>query len=240
MKVLSVPARLKTLMVIALIALPLAALETIIVSRSPWLSPPWRSLQIWTLSAAFILAPLLMLVASGRRWALRALGLTGAIWCLLSFWLSIRTQNFWLSLFSIGLVVFWSMVWLALKHEMGRSFFDPGMKWFQGVPQAIPYLECEMGGSAFRVSRLDRDGTFVFRPEGAPNVPGRTAKPEKKVSLTFRFRAHAVECKGRTVTALESGRDRSRGYGIRFAEMNLDGEKRLGDFIELLRGEGYV
>jgi hypothetical protein len=119
---------------------------------------------------------------------------------------------------------------------MGRSFFDPRMAWYQGLPVPIPSLTCELQGAEFRVSRIDRDGAFLYRKRGpfAEAEPAAFA-PKGPLSARFRFRDLEVECSGDPVTVIEPG----AGVGIRFSRMAPDSRKKLGDFVELLEGEGH-
>jgi hypothetical protein len=45
-----------------------------------------------------------------------------------------------------------------------------------------------------------------------------------------------IQCDAETITLLSGG----RGIGLRFKALKPDVKKDLGDFVEKLRGEGYV
>jgi hypothetical protein len=56
------------------------------------------------------------------------------------------------------------------------------------------------------------------------------------VDLVFDFRNRELRCRGRMARAVP---DRM-GAGFRFVELGADARKEVGDFVENLRGEGYV
>ncbi|MDR3605931.1 MAG: hypothetical protein P4M08_00960 [Oligoflexia bacterium] len=129
---------------------------------------------------------------------------------------------------SSALAVGWSL-WTL--NELERSFFDPRLRWFQGLPKPIPGIECEIGDHRVRVSRLDREGAFVYSD--------RDRVPDNIGQISFVFRDRRINCHGVAVRTLDRVRPRS-GVGIQFREMSADSRKVLGDFVESLKGEGYV
>jgi hypothetical protein len=122
-------------------------------------------------------------------------------------------------------------------HELGRSFFDPRVRWFQGLPKPLPRVECEIASNLFQVSRLDREGAFVFSSRGT--IPEFAESKKTTLPITFLFRDRRISCTGVPVRTLDRVRKRS-GIGIQFQEMSADSKKVLGDFVESLKGEGYV
>ena len=125
---------------------------------------------------------------------------------------------------------------------MGRSFFDPRLSWYQGMPKPIPGLRCRLEKSLdLDVCRLDQDGAFLFysanpsqdgKSQGV--LPGLLAK--RRLSMVFYFRDRQVECQGIPILSLKDG----RGMGVQFLGATDDLNKDIGDLLEFLRGEGYV
>lgn len=115
------------------------------------------------------------------------------------------------------------------------------MRWYQGVPQPIHRLFCDVVGDQeshrFQVCRFDRYGAYLFdkRNRLADEVLKRIGKKES-VKLVFEFRGKTLNCVGKPSSILESG----RGFGVRFEGLGLDERKDLGDFVEVLVGEGYA
>ena len=106
------------------------------------------------------------------------------------------------------------------------------MKWFQGAPSLIPRLSCSVKGHGYGVSRLDKDGLFVFADE---KVYGENfLKGELEIELNFRKKK--APAKGQVIRVLGQG----HGYGIKFEGMSSDQWKELGDFVETIKGEGYA
>jgi hypothetical protein len=238
MRVISVPLRLRVATALLVLCVPVAAIETIVVTRAPWWKLPYSTMQIWCAAVALICLPLAGWMAAGKRWGLSLTAIFAAVWCVLSAWVAIRNRNPSLGFFTLFLTAYWVAVIAWIRHEMGRSFFDPRLAWYQGLPKPIPALTCELvqGGARAeaRVSRLDEDGVFLFLPPGIPALaPLQKAQP---VELAFRYRDREVRCRGLPVCALAA----DAGAGFQFQGLTPDTRKQLADFVEMLRGEGHV
>ena len=172
-------------------------------------------------------------MASGKRYGLTLTGLFGLLWSLLSAWVSYRNGNPGLAFYTLFLCFFWLSIYLFLQLEMSRSFLDSGLKWYQGMPTPIPGLIClhSPKESELKVSRMDEDGVFVFSRE---NRKIDCALELREIILAFRGRE--IKCSGKTISLLRG----SLGLGFQFCGMSADKRKELGDFVEMLRGEGYV
>lgn len=262
---ISVPARLRVFTGLILLSIPLIIFEAILVSRIPWWDFPVKYLQILTLVSLIILFPLVISMAKGRRWALHLTGLIAVGWCLVSIVLAILDQSFWLGVYSLFLCVFWIFLWSSIYREMSRSFFDPQMSWYQGLPKPIPGLVCEMKipnikrgkpsllrrgklpeklsntlleaeTRKFRVSRMDRDGTFLYTSSVPPKAGKRIfpTRARDRVYLTFHYEGKEASCWGAPVRVLNS----ELGMGLSFLYPSADMQKELGDFVEMIRGRG--
>ena len=245
MKVIAVPSRLRLATTLVLLAVPVAALETVIATRAPWWRLPSSTMAVWCPIVAALFLPIAVLLQRGRSWAWDALVGLYTIWVSLSAWFAIRTHHPALGFLTLFLVLFFGVMANWLQQELGRSYFDPRIRWFHGLPAPIPQLECEArvavgdgeGGSrTFRVARLDEEGTFLFLRDG-PRI-GRRAltRRSERIGLKFRFRDRELRCEGYPVRWLREG----QGIGIQFRGLAPDMRKELGDFVEILKGEGYV
>jgi len=237
MRVISVPIRLRVVTGLMGLCIPIAALQSIVVTRAPWWQLPYRTIEIWSVAVALICIPLVIWMIRGKKWALSLCGAFAVFWCTLSAWVAYRTSNPSLGFFTLFLTLFWSGLFFWLKYEMGRSFFDPQLCWYQTLPQAIPGVKCSLQVREgervdFRVSRLDLDGTFVF--SDAKQVS--SAREKSVVEMIFTFREHEVRCHGTLIRSLQ----KNSGAGFQFQKMTPDAQKKLGDFVEVLRGEGHV
>ena len=177
---------------------------------------------------ALICIPLGFWMASGKRIGLVLTGLFGLLWSLLSAWVSYRNGNPGLAFFTLFLCLFWVLIYFFLRLEMGRSFLDPGLKWYQGMPTPIPGLVCQ---SIFKVSRIDEDGAFIFSTDQS-----KIEHSQQLQEIVLAFRGREIKCSGKTISLLRG----QTGLGFQFSGMSADGRKELGDFVEMLRGEGYV
>ncbi|OFZ80963.1 MAG: hypothetical protein A2583_02045 [Bdellovibrionales bacterium RIFOXYD1_FULL_53_11] len=237
MNVKRLPPSVKISLALILLAIPIAGLQVYISSAAPWWRPNYRAMATAALSSAAIFLPLTIMIARGKLWAVPATGLAGMIWCILTAWMGLRNKNPSIGLFFLLLSIYWFAAWIWLRHETGRSFFNPDQKWFEGSPRPIPGLSCLLGQQSVpaRVCRIDTGGAFVFNnsPEGRTFFSA--LRPSGRVGISFVFRDSTVACLGLPVTILDGG----AGAGFTFAGMDPDSKKMLGDFIETLRGEGH-
>ncbi len=166
----------------------------------------------------------------------------GFSWCITSIWTSFHYKNPTLGLFSLCLSMYWLVVGFLLYFDLHRSFLDPEMKWYHGLPRPIPGLKCLLNTGSdpleLSVCRLDQDGAFVFHKN--PLVFDRPSfdhtSMKKGVELIFSFRNHEITCRGFLTKLLEL----RNGAGFRFKNLTPDLSKNLGDFVESIRGEGYA
>ena len=163
-------------------------------------------------------------------------------WILFALVETFRLHSASLAFYAIFMALFLVACWSWLGVELKRSFFDPRMSWYEGLPRPIPGLTCEIVGekeaAVFRVCRIDREGAFVFHAADASASRAQTPVLAPR-ELVFAFRDREVRCSAVPVRAF-SRAEGFRGLGFQFDRMSPDACKRLGDFVELLKGEGYV
>lgn len=228
--VIRYPQKLVALVAGLSVTLLFAALETIVVARAPWWRLPWPSVLLWSWITFLVFGPFGYWLLNARSWAYRGLQVCAVIWLVITAWMALRMRFTALAILCVFLGAYWAFFLSFLKRELGRSFFDPWMSWYMGAPRALPKISCELkaAGKSFSVSRLDEDGVFVIGP-----VPEISKGP---VALKLIAGEQNVDAIG--IPTLEL-RDRG-GMGFEFIEMSPDEIKRLGDFVERLRGDGYV
>jgi hypothetical protein len=236
MTVLSVPGRLRVATLVLLLSIPLAALQTVIATRAPWWRLPYKSMGVWAIAVAMICIPLGGWLAYGKRWAYGLTAMFAFFWLVLSAWIALRLRYPTLGFFALFLLVYFGVLLLWLRSEIGRSFFDPQLPWYQGAPKPMPGLRCQLLLSEKRtidvkVGRLDAEGVFIFADTGVPALRAR-----QKVEIEFTLRDRTVRCHGYPMRALIGG----LGFGLQFRKLSPDLRKELGDFVESLKGEGYV
>jgi hypothetical protein len=239
MRVILVPARLRLAAVVLFACVPIAALETIVVTRAPWWRLPYRSIGIWSGSVALICLPLSIWLMRGLRWSHRFVSLFFAAWIVSSAWVALRMRHPSLGFFTVAIATAFVAFSSWLDHELKRSFFDPGIRWYEGLPRPVPGLRCRVAWGDreldCQVGRIDREGAFVFRPDtAAESLDG--LRPDVRSELTFMFREQSLKFTALPMRAL----DGDRGAGFQFDGLGADSRKQLGDFIENLKGEGYA
>ena len=212
----------------------------ILATRSPWWNLPLKGIGYWSLAYFLLCFPVGVWIISGRRWAYTLLWTLLAAWIFASVSMSFKHRLPSLGFFSIFLAM---LSWLELawlRRELGRSFFDPRMGWFQGLPKSIPGLTCILPGeanSAF-VSRLDEDGAFVFVPYSAQTKwnPFKNLQRKKNQNLEFHFRDRKMTCLGQPIVYLNNG----TAAGFQFTGLNPDLQTEIGEFVESVRSEGHA
>jgi hypothetical protein len=237
MPTVSAPARLRVATFLTLLSVPMAAVEVGFVSRALWWNLPIRKMELWSGLVLLLVTPLVMAIWRGRRLAFYLLILLTALWCLSGAVMAIHFKNFWHGIFVLFLSAFWIALLSLIHTEISRSFFDPRLTWYQGLPKPIPGLTCQVdteGQQDFRVSRLDHDGTFIYVADRSQGVKG--FKAGVALDIRFEFENRKVVAKGIPIRILDS----HRGIGLKFHKMSPDEKKELGDFVEALRGKGYV
>ena len=250
MKVVSVPLRLQIGAGLLLLAVPLVAFHVALVQRAPWWRLPLEDMGIAGGVVFLLLLPITFLMSRGRQWALHTTVILSGIWIALSGVLAIEARNPALGFFTVFLISFATTVLFWISKEMNRSYFNPGAEWFQGLPESIPEISCKIGFGGIaggseteqfwkqcRVARMDDEGAFVFCEQA---VFGRDSLPvlrkSAKVEMIFSHKECQLRCQGKPIRLLHQ----NQGVGIRFTGLTPDISKELGDWVERLRGKGYV
>jgi len=245
MKVIAVPVRHRLAIAAIFFCVPLAALETLVVRRASLRMLLSVFAEKWTIGVAMFCLALCLPLFRGKRWALDLLTGGALVWLVTGAWTAIRMRHTGLGLFTIALAPVFLSLYLKLKQEMSRSFFDPMMSWYQGMPKTLPHIKCRLAWDHLdvecKVGRVDREGAFLFctqTPEGTGSGLAPLSSLTKKTNarLTLQFREREVSCNARPMVTGREG----QGAGLRFVDIAPDAGKQLGDFIETLKGEGYV
>lgn len=237
MKVIHIPLGLRLISFYMLLCVPILALQVLMLVQASLLKMPVKTFQILCGTVAVVVFLLARGISKGKRAPYSILLSAGGLWCFTTVAIAVQTQSPSLGFFAIFLLFYWIVLWQWVRHENGSSFFDPHMEWYQGLPQSIPGLKCEAvyGDKTFsaRVARLDTQGAFVFsdRDEKWP------IERKKRAKLVFSYgEEKPVHCQALPIRTL----NKNLGAGFLFSGMSPDESKKLGDFVEKLRGIGYV
>ncbi len=243
MTVISVPVRLRVAAVSLLLCIPLIAIEVILVSRAPGWGAPYRQVFYWSMAFAMIVIPLVSWIMAFKRIVWLLAFFLGTMWVVASAAMALRMSFPLLGFFTVGLLALLSAQLYWIRVEMRRSFIDPQLAWYQGVPSPIPGLTCVIGESdqelKLTVSRMDQDGAFAFCKDHQELQKEKTLEQllrQKMLKVRFEFNSRKISCISRPILLVERG----VGLGLQFVGMEPDLEKDVGDFVELLRGGGYV
>jgi hypothetical protein len=237
MMVLSIPIRLRIATGALFLCIPLIALEVAVATRSPYWRLPLKNMGYWALSFGLICIPLSVWITSAKKWAFTLSSGLALAWIIATAWVALSSQYPPMGFFAVFLLGFFFVTLSALNCELRRSFMDPQLTWYQGLPKPIPGLKCsiELGErtSDFKVSRIDLDGAFLFSSE-FDWKKGISISERKKLDLTFYFKDRKFACSGVPIVSID------QGLGVQFFNISADLYKEIGDFVELLRGQGYV
>jgi hypothetical protein len=247
MKVIRAPRTLLASSAALFLLVPVAVITAGIFSSHVWWDLPMAELLLAGWIALVMVAPISWRLIMGRRGAWHALAAICALVCLglllQAAWMRGTIQGLW-AVVVCGLCTV-LLAWT--RQEQRKSYFDPGMPWFQGLPVAIPRLTASMMSGAvpasgeLQVCRLDSGGVFVFSRAGS-------IVPRTEVELELRHGEPHSERKTRiTGTVVRQFEGRSSkcesgdwGVGIQFHPLEPDAEKDFRDFLEVLRGEGCI
>ena len=243
-RTLRTPSSLRSQSLLLLLAVPALILEILIVVDAPVWNPPVEILEIWLLASLLIVLPIAWWISRGVQLSWYLLASLAFLWFLASVGIAVRLMNLKLAVFSIFLASGILILLAKIRSELVRSYFDPGMRWYESVPRVIPGLRCLLRDGDLKleckVSRFDRKGAFLVIDESAESNTADfsiLARGVPQVNVTFMCGEEGeTGCKGRPVRILQSG----KGIGIEFLYESLQNRKHLGDFYENLRGKGYA
>jgi hypothetical protein len=241
MRVICPPTRLRYSGFAFLLIAPLVALQLALALQLPLASVPTRVLENWT-GGAFVLSlvPAIGFFRGHPRALWLAAGMLSA-WLLLTIGAALVLVNPGLAFFAVFLAAGGALLLLWIRRQTREAFYDPGLRWYQRLPKPIPGLSCiarpegSESREEFKVSRLSASGAFIFSDRAVPESLGRR---DRSVELEFKFRDRWLRCTA--LPMVEVDRGCGAGWGLRFAPVPPDLRKNLGDFIEQIRGEGYV
>ncbi len=242
MTVISVPLGLRFATLTLFLSIPFIAIEVVIVTQAPWWNLPYRSMGYWSLAYALICIPISIWLWSAKRSAYSIVVVLSVVWIVVSAWTAIKTRYPALGFFVIFLLGFFCLVLPWIRNEMNRSFFNPQLMWYQSLPKPIPGLKCQLANGEkvldLRVSRIDIDGAFIFSSDDQRRISTFLASVNsgKTLEMLFRFRDCQVSCNGNPILLVGKG----VGVGVQFIELSADLRKEVGDFVEMLRGGGYI
>ena len=199
---------------------------------------------------AFLILSLFLLLV--RFWIQRGVAIGAeslrvlfAVWLIVNFVGGIILGLPKLAILAIFYGPLFLLLWRELERTCGQSAFDPQLKWYQGQPHSIPDLRAHLivqgVAQICRVSRFDREGVFLFTLDLSADWLGQAAT-QNRVQIEILFRDEVLSLSGQPIRIWTRSRagSSSQGMGLAFIDLSSDLRKQLGDWVEKLRGEGYV
>lgn len=198
--------------------------------------------------AGVLVSPLVVIVISilrARRLAYYSAVVVSIVWTLINIYLFYETKRPTFAFFAFFFAVYWMLVLLYCHRQMHRTFLDPGLAWYQELPEHIPELKAVIvegdDSYALKVGQFGYDGGFLYFPgkQSARMSAQRrlfSVINPKKMKLVFEFKKLIVSTEARLIRVFEG----ARGFGVEFNIPNPDEKKNLYDLIAQLKGEGYV
>jgi hypothetical protein len=246
MKLVHAPRSLLLSSLAVFLFVPLAVITAGVFSRHVWWDLPIHELQTVGWIVLVLVAPVSWRLAMGRAgtWITLAVVCSGT--CLFLFFRALLAGGTIQALWSVVVAAVCVGVLGWTRFEQKKSYFDPKMNWFEGRPQAIPGLQVrilmnEGAPAVLRVCRLDQDGLFAYSSYGSIFPDSRV---ELELYLGDPHHERRARIKGDVVRQFEK-RSVNRlsgdwGVGVRFHPQTPDETKDFRDFLEVLRGEGYI
>ncbi len=233
MRVITAPTRLRAATVMLLLSVPMCAIEIMLLLKAHWWRLPYFTLSIWLTLSLVVCFVLMFNLLKGSRRAFNVTFFVGMLWCVSSAGFAVMYRQPALGFFTIFLAWYWGGLLYWLQYELERSYFDAQVSWFQGAPKPIPGLMCTIGDKEYRACRLDKEGIFIFDEKSDKKIQ---YQKKKKISFLLKFKDKTALCEGLPIVE----EPQINGLGLQFFGMGVDSRKSLSDFVENLRGEGYV
>ncbi|NBU20329.1 hypothetical protein EBS43_02770 [bacterium] len=242
MVLMRIPLRLRCLVYSLLLSVPVIAWEVALVSRAPTWDLPWKRMAYGSLAFTLVTIPIVAWLLSLKRWAWYLACALASLWTALSLLLSFRMNYPNLTLYTVCFSLVFFCQLLLILREMNQSFLNPEVNWYQGLPEFLPVIECQVAFQnkklEMRASRFDLKGVFLFpsrlNGDSKKGISQVTQLLECRVEL--RFRNSEMWMRAKPIAFMP----RSYGIGLEWIDLKGDLKKDLGDLKERLRGEGYV
>lgn len=220
----------------------LVVLQIAFFHKIPWWKVSWSYFERGLPIATLLTLVLWMLLLRGHRFLLWILSTLAILWVLVTAFFAWQTDSAVLSMSAVGLGIFWYFYIDHLQAVLSLPYLDPGLSWYQTLPESIPGLSAdllwgEVSQNGLQISKLSNEGAFVTSKSlrlGQKNLPS---------TLTLHYKGKKIICPTILISWVRRGRKADaefQGIGLQFKNPDRDFIKELSDFVELLRGEGHV
>lgn len=184
MRLIHIPRQLYFATLALFLLIPCLVISHLLIEDLPW----WK-LSVNTFRFTGPICGGIVVVGSlgllrGYKWArayciLVSFSLTFSI-----FALAVHEERALWALWGLVLLIFSLIYTEYLNRLFHRPFLHSGIKWYQGAPEKIPSIECDLG----KLSKIDETGFFLInpiRPLSEKNLPSQAL---------LEFKGHKVQC----------------------------------------------
>jgi len=190
-------------------------------------------------------------ILSGRKWAYYFLACLLIAWSGTNVFWSIYNADYWLSIFTVSQIFILVFIFSLIRNGFKKSYFDPQTRWYQKTPPPIPRLTADVfikkqdqlskiyNNGEFKVGRLDNEGAYLFLSHFSKLKHAKKIRKELKnnnLVISLKFKEKNIYCQGKVIIFLAS----CFGVGVSFFPKDMEEQRSLQNFIEELKGDGYV
>ncbi len=170
-------------------------------------------------------------------------------WCLLSgltleLILALRDKNFFQMGIGIACVITFLAFFQWLERQMGRAQHNPGIRWFEGLPQFFPRVQIEVFWKEkwHRASlrKIDDYGMFLFLQQSgseAEQLKVNQSVRNTVLTLKIQYREHTFEGDAKLQSVFY---ERWLGMGLQICPKDLYHFTQYSKIVQNLKGEGYA
>lgn len=158
--------------------------------------------------------------------------------------IALRDKNYIQMTMGIICVIAFMSLFYWLEGQMKRAQHNPGIRWYEGLPQFFPKVKIEVfwNGKWFRASlrKIDDHGMFVFlqQSEYESEVFRINGKVRKSVlPLKVQYRDYSFEGEAKLQSVFY---ERWLGMGLQICPKDLYHYTQYSKIVQNLKGEGYA
>lgn len=157
---------------------------------------------------------------------------------------ALRDKNFFQMTCGIVCVATFLASFQWLERQMGLAQHNPGIKWFEGLPQFFPRVQVEVfwreKWHRASLRKIDHHGMFLFLQQSeAESAAFRVNRTSKKsvLPLKLQYRDHVFEGDAKLQSVFY---ERWLGMGLQICPKDLYHFTQYSKVVQNLKGEGYA
>ena len=158
--------------------------------------------------------------------------------------LALRDKNFAQMITGIVCVITFLAMFNWLENQMNRAQHNPGIRWFEGLPQFFPRVQIEVfwreKWHRASLRKIDDYGMFLFlQQSGYESENLRVNQKVKKsvLPIKLQYRGQAFEGDAKLQSVFY---ERWLGMGLQICPKDLYHFTQYSKIVQNLKGEGYA